>query len=258
VLVLFPILFVLVYLGFAWMTKWAAGCEKSVIEIAGLFIYSIVPIAIAYHLAHYLSYLITSGQLIIPLASDPFGMGWNIFGTAGYETNIGIIGAKFVWYTTGISIVAGHVIAVGVSHFIALRVFEPVRVALRSQYPLLVLMVGYTMVSLWILSQPIVGSPSLSTLRARADVVTMAPFEFRELCVALADKEKINVVFHSRQPIEYDIHYHDGFTIRFPVKLTDVTKHADQFIAETGRVYCLMWFNRSLEQTSLRYRIIGP
>ena len=119
-------------------------------------------------------------------------------------------------------------------------------------------MVGYTMVSLWILSQPIVGSPSLSTLSARADTVTMAPFEFRELCVALADKQKIDVEFQSAQPIEYDIHYHDGFTIRFPVKLTGVTKHADHFVAKSKRAYCLMWFNRGLKNTSLRYRVTGP
>jgi hypothetical protein len=258
VLVLFPIVFATVYLGFAWMTKWAARCEQSTTEIAGLFIFSIVPIAIAYHLAHYLSYLITAGQLVIPLASDPFGIGWNLFGTADYKIDIGIIGAKFVWYTAGISIVAGHVFAVGVSHFVALRVFAPVRVALRSQYPLLVLMVGYTMVSLWILAQPIVGSPSLSTLHARSDTVSLAPFEFRELCVALADEQTIKVEFQSGQPVDYDIHYHDGFTIRFPVRLTDVTIHTGQFAAKSDRAYCLMWFNRSLKDTSLRYRVIGP
>ena len=258
VLILFPLVFVVVYMGFAWMTKWMSGCRQSVTDIAGLFIYSLVPIAIAYHLAHYLSYLITAGQLIIPLASDPFGIGWNLFGTAGYETNIAIIGAKFVWYTAVIAIVAGHVFAVAVSHFIALRVFEPTRVALRSQYPLLVLMVGYTMVSLWILSQPIVGSPSLSTLSARSDTVTMAPFEFRELCVELADKQKIKVDFQSGQPIQYDIHYHDGFVIRFPIKMTNVTIHADEFVAQSDRAYCLMWFNQNLMETSLRYRVIGP
>jgi hypothetical protein len=258
VLVLFPIVFAMVYLGFAWLTKRAAGCEHSVTEIAGLFIYSIVPIAIAYHLAHYLSYLLTAGQNIIPLASDPFGMGWNLFGTANYKTDIGLVGAKFVWYTAVLAIVAGHVFAVGVSHFVALRVFEPVRVALRSQYPLLVLMVAYTMVSLWILSQPIVGSPSLSTLSTRSDTVTMAPFEFRELCVALADDQKIDVEFQSGEPIEYDIHYHDGFTVRFPVKLTGVTTHSDQFVAESDRAYCLMWFNGGLKETSLRYRVTGP
>ena len=35
----------------------------------------LVPIAVAYHLAHYVSLLLTTGQFIIPLASDPFGWG---------------------------------------------------------------------------------------------------------------------------------------------------------------------------------------
>ena len=257
VLILFPMVFFAVYLGFAWLTKWISGCEQSVSEIAGLFIYSLIPIAIAYHLAHYLSYLITVGQLVIPLASDPFGIGWNLFNTADYKTNIGIVGAKFVWYTAVIAIVAGHVFAVGVSHFVALRAFEPVNIALRSQYPLLVLMVGYTMVSLWILSQPIVGSPSLSTLNSRADTVTMAPYEFRELCVALEDQQQISVEFFSGQPIDYDIHFHDGFTTRFPVRKIGVTKYVEQFVADSKRAYCLMWFNSSLKDTSLRYRVMG-
>ena len=69
---------------------------------------------------------------------------------------IGVIGAKFVWYTAVITIVVGHVIAVGIAHFTALQAFGTAAAALRSQVPFLVLMVGYTMVSLWILSQPIV------------------------------------------------------------------------------------------------------
>lgn len=46
--------------------------------------------------------------------------------------------------------------AVSLAHRIALRSYGTVAVALRSQYPMLVLMVGYTMVSLWILAPPIV------------------------------------------------------------------------------------------------------
>lgn len=258
VLVLFPVVFLAVYMLFSWLTRWAAATDRRVTDVAGLFIYSIVPIAIAYHLAHYLSYLLTAGQNIIPLASDPLGRGWNLFGTAGYKTDIGIVGARFVWYCAVIAIVAGHVFAVGVSHFVALRVFEPTRLALRSQYPMLALMVAYTMVSLWILSQPIVGSPSLSTLGARSDTVTLAPYEFRELCLAMKDGDKIAVDFRADRPVDYDIHYHDGFTIRFPVRLKGVTTHGDRFVARSSRPYCLMWFNGGIRQTSLRYRIRGP
>jgi len=54
------------------------------------------------------------------------------------------------------AIVTGHMIAVYLAHVIALRTLREHQPALRSQYPMLALMVGYTMVSLWILAQPIV------------------------------------------------------------------------------------------------------
>ena len=80
-LLAFPSMFVLVYgLFAAWMAR-AAGGELSVGTVAQLFVLSLVPIAIAYHLAHYLTYLLIQGQLVIRLASDPFGFGWDLFGT---------------------------------------------------------------------------------------------------------------------------------------------------------------------------------
>ena len=253
-----PLLFLLVYLGFCWLAKEVPDSELLVTEIAGLFVWSLVPIAIAYHLAHYLSYLLLAGQLIIPLASDPFGIGWDIFGTTSYSLNIGIIGAKFVWYTAVIAIIVGHVFAVGVAHFIALRVFGSASAALKSQYPFLVLMVAYTMLSLWILSQPIVGGSNLSSLRARSGIVALAPFQFQELCLELAPREAIRYDFQSDQPIEFNIHYHDGLRIRFPVKLTETTDHGGNFVADLDQTYCLMWFNRTLAATSLDYRTLGP
>ena len=64
------------------------------IEVASAYVFSLVPIALAYNLAHFITLLLIQGQLIIPLASDPFGFGWNIFGTAEYRLNLNIIGAK--------------------------------------------------------------------------------------------------------------------------------------------------------------------
>jgi hypothetical protein len=54
-------------------------------------VWSLVPIAVAYHLAHYVSLLLTTGQFIIPLASDPLGWGWNLFGTRGRRVDLGIV-----------------------------------------------------------------------------------------------------------------------------------------------------------------------
>lgn len=152
----FPAIFLAVYRLFARWIAMAAGRRRPTEAVVPAFVFSLVPIAIAYHFAHYLTYFLIQSQLIIPLASDPFGFGWNLFGTATYRPDIGIIGARFAWYTAVIAIVLGHMVAVYVAHVIALREFRDRRLALRSQLVMLALMVGYTMVSLWIIAQPIV------------------------------------------------------------------------------------------------------
>ena len=168
-LTLSPLLFLAVYMMFAWIMAFvvATGASDDAAErhfpatkVARLFVLTLVPIAIAYHLAHYLSYLLVAGQFIIPLASDPFGFGWDLLGTTLYRIDIGIVDARFVWYTAVIAIVAGHIIAVCLAHLVALYAFKDSRSAVRSQYPMLALMVCYTMISLWILAQPIVETGS--------------------------------------------------------------------------------------------------
>jgi hypothetical protein len=106
--------------------------------------------------AHYYTYLLIQGQAIIALVSDPFGWGWNLFGTAGHQINPGFVGADTVWYSQVALIVGGHVIAVYLSHVAALGLFRNSKLAMRSQYPMVALMMLYTTFSLWILSQPIV------------------------------------------------------------------------------------------------------
>jgi hypothetical protein len=138
-----------------YLTAVALMGEGLVNRLAGQFVLSLVPIAIAYHLAHYFSMLAIAGQFIIPLASDPFGCGWDLFGTTLYRIDIGLVDARFIWYLSVAAIVTGHIIAVWVSHVTAYTVFDTGR-ARRSQYAMLVLMVGYTMLSLWILAQPII------------------------------------------------------------------------------------------------------
>ena len=155
-LITFPVVFIGVYLGFSAMMAAASGNRLPIGDMARAFVYSLIPIALAYHLAHFLSFLLIQGQLIIPLASDPLGYGWDLFGTAGYRVNIAIVNARFAWFTAVGAIVVGHITAVYLAHTIALRTLRARGPALRSQYPMLTLMVGYTMVSLWILAQPIV------------------------------------------------------------------------------------------------------
>jgi hypothetical protein len=124
--------------------------------IAGRFVLSLVPISLAYHIAHYFSYLAIGGQYIIPSLSDPLGLGSDLFGTAAYRPDVGIVDPWLQWSVAVVAVVVGHVIAVALAHVTALRFYESRRMAFLSQLPMLVLMVGYTMLSLWILSQPIV------------------------------------------------------------------------------------------------------
>lgn len=148
---------VLVYLFFSLLiTRLSNG--ESISRTARLYILSLVPIALAYHLAHYFSYLLLAGQLIIPLSSDPLGLGWDLWGTAGRTIDITVVTARDVWYVSVAAIVIGHVIAVYLAHRTALESLKERRRAVISQLPMLALMVAYTMLSLWILSQPIVST----------------------------------------------------------------------------------------------------
>ena len=133
------------------------GHPKSTGKVASAFVLTLVPIAIAYHLAHYLSYLVITGQYLIPRLSDPFGYGWNLFGTADYKVDIGLLSARVAWYLAVTFVVLGHVFAVYLAHVVAGRTFGGGRAAHLSQVPMVVLMVLYTMVSLWILAQPMVA-----------------------------------------------------------------------------------------------------
>src|SRR5829696_5531480 len=88
--------------------------------------------------------------------SAPFGWGWDHFGTADYGINAALIGADTVWYSQVLLIVAGHVVAVYLAHVASLRVVRSPRLQTRMQYPMVALMICYTVFSLWILSQPVV------------------------------------------------------------------------------------------------------
>jgi len=149
-----PLLLAALYLAVVAMMARLANARAA--DLAGRFVLSLVPIAIAYHLAHYFTLLAIAGQFIIPLSSDPLGIGWDLFGTTLYRIDIGVVDARFIWYLSVTAIVTGHIIAVWIGHATAYAVFDDAKAARRSQYPMLVLMVGYTMLSLWILAQPIV------------------------------------------------------------------------------------------------------
>lgn len=155
--VLIPLLFLGIYLLFCLGIRALSREQASLSEVARAYVFSLVPIALAYNMAHFMSLLLVQGQLIIPLASDPFGFGWDIFGGAGYRIDPTVISTKFAWIVSVGAIVIGHIVSVYIAHTIAIRRATTHSLALRGQYPMLALMVFYTAVSLWIIAQPIVA-----------------------------------------------------------------------------------------------------
>ena len=146
------ILFVgLAYIG---ATKAAERTVESSSNLTRQFVYSLVPIALVYAVAHYFSLLVIQGQFVLPLASDPFGYGWSLFGSLGeYRPNLAPISPNGIWYVQVGALVAGHIAGLAIAHDRAVSLFRARDSALRSQYAMLALMVVYTVGGLWLLSQ---------------------------------------------------------------------------------------------------------
>ena len=117
------------------------------------FVLPLVPIAFAYLVAHYFSLFVIQGQFIFSLMSDPFGRGRDLFGTVDFAPNLAVVSPETVWYVQVGALVVGHVAGLAIAHDRAVRLFEDRRDALRSQYPMLGLMILYTVGGLWLLSQ---------------------------------------------------------------------------------------------------------
>jgi hypothetical protein len=128
----------------------ARTTERDWRETSANFLPSLVPILLAYTLAHYFSLLIFEGQGAWALLSDPLGWDWDLLGSAGRAIDFTVLSAATIAYVQVASIVVGHVAGVVAAHDRAVELFRP-RLAERSQYPLLGVMVVYTVGGLGLL-----------------------------------------------------------------------------------------------------------
>jgi hypothetical protein len=116
------------------------------------FAHTLVPIGFAYVLAHYFSLLVWQGQAIGYLASNPLGRNANLFGTAHWHINYNFIDSTAIWYVQVGALVLGHVAGLALAHDRALSVYRSKLDAVRSQYWMLAVMVTFTCLGLWLLS----------------------------------------------------------------------------------------------------------
>lgn len=145
-----------IYLAFMAKVNRVGRGRVTLRRASALFAFTLVPIALVYNAAHNYSYMVIQGQGIYPLLADPLHNGAQLIPVPKhFVANFALADAAVVWYVQVVLIVLGHVIAVYLAHRRALATYSDGRAAIRSQFPMLLLMVLYTSVSLWILSQPI-------------------------------------------------------------------------------------------------------
>ena len=155
-LVLLTGAFLLIFIAFMELVIYFGNRRLDLKATVTAFALTLVPIALVYNAAHNYSYVMVQSQGLIPLLNDPLAKGWHLLpALAGYKPSFALAQASTVWFAQIVLIVVGHVIAVYLSHLKAGEKFRTAQRALLSQYPMLLLMVMYTMTSLWILAQPI-------------------------------------------------------------------------------------------------------
>jgi hypothetical protein len=145
--------------GASWASAKAANWPNvtSVGRMAVAFAHSLIPIALAYFVAHYFTLFVFQSQDLIRLASDPFGNGSDWFGTADHAINFQLVSANVIWAVQVGAIVIGHVVGLMLAHDRALQLASRHGEAIRSQWPMLFLMVLLTVSGLWSLSEGMAG-----------------------------------------------------------------------------------------------------
>jgi hypothetical protein len=131
------------YLAATRLNRWARQGQR--VPVERRFVNSLVPIAVGYTVAHYFSLFVFQGQAGYLLASDPFGRGWDLFGTAGRAIDYRAVPIAVIAVIQVCAILTGHVLGVFIAHDRAVADYVRSRHRLRAQYPLLMAMVTYTL-----------------------------------------------------------------------------------------------------------------
>lgn len=150
-----PFVYLAVFVAFVWAVRMITRSTQPVRALVLRFAMSLVPIAFVYHVTHYYTLLLAQGGQMTRLVSDPFGFGWNLFGTAATRVEPLLVDVGTIWHTQVALILIGHIASVYLAHVEALRTFTTPRRAAQSQLPMLVLMMIFTTFGLWILSLPL-------------------------------------------------------------------------------------------------------
>ncbi len=119
---------------------------------------AVLPIALGYHLGHYLPTFLVDIQYLVLALSDPMGRGDDLLGLGEVYVSTGFFNTqstvRAIWLAQASAVVLGHVVAVLLAHGLAIRHYGDARRAALSQVPIAGIMVLYTFFGLWLLASP--------------------------------------------------------------------------------------------------------
>jgi hypothetical protein len=98
----------------------------------------------------------------------------------------------------------------------------------------------------------LVAAPSVAAL---AFAHTMPPRKIAEECLKMSAGQTIAYAFEASAPVDFNIHYHRGKDVFYPVKDDGVARAEARFTAPAADEYCLMWTNSQLQPVTVKGRL---
>jgi len=142
-----------VYAGWLW-----CGRKVDYPSLCGRLVYSLIPISIAYHFAHYLGDTLVNVQYLAVALGDPLHSGSNLLGLDADRVTASFLntatGTFLIFTAQTAAVVLGHIIGVAVAHAMLSESGLPRIQALQLEFPLAIAMVAYTAFGLWLLAAP--------------------------------------------------------------------------------------------------------
>jgi hypothetical protein len=86
--------------------------------------------------------------------------------------------------------------------------------------------------------------------------VVLQPGKIHEDCFALEPQQRVQYNFNLDRPGDFNLHYHAGKQIRYPIRSESVSEQKGDFIALVAEEYCLMWSGAKAGETRLGYEFV--
>ena len=148
-----------VFIAAVWAGLALVSKTSAFVSLFGKIGLTLLPIALGYHIAHFLTSAMVNLQYVPLVLNDPLNNGAKLLGISDYFVTTSFFNqhhtVQRIWLTQAGAIIVAHMLAVILSHVIALKAFGSHKLAVISQLPVAVFMLAYTVFGLWLLATPV-------------------------------------------------------------------------------------------------------